>query len=372
VYFALTDEQRALQESVSALLADRFPLSSVLETYDDPGSDGDPDALWKAAGEQGWLAVLVPEEHDGLGLGLLDAAAVARCWGAACGVGPWMPTVVGAELVRLGGDARQRATWLPRVASGEVRLSPALRGDGGRWDADGVAVTADGDRLTGSAVHVEYAHVADRLVVAARDGAGVGLWLVDPAGTGVTVDRHDVLDRSTRVATVTCDGATGERLSGGSAEVLDRVCDRATVLVANDLVGVAREALRRTVAYVGEREQFGRPVGAFQALKHHLADLHVGVTMAEHAGLYAAHALDTEREDARLAVSVAKAKASDAAREATAAMVQYHGGLGYTWEHETHLFFKRAKREEYAYGDATVHRERLAGLVVDTAQGGSR
>lgn len=371
MYFALTDEQRALQDSARALLADRFPLSSVLDMHDTPESDGDPDALWKAATDQGWLALLVPEEDDGLGLGLIDAATLARCWGAACGVGPWMPTVVGAELVRLGGDARQRAAWLPRVAAGEVRLSPALRRDGGTWDADGVGMTADGERLTGSAVHVEYAHVADRLVVAAHEGRGpadgTGLWLVDPHDATVTVDRYDVLDRSTRVATVTCDGTRGERLAEASAQVLHRALDRATVLCANDLVGVAREALRRTVAYVGEREQFGRPVGAFQALKHHLADLHVGVTMAEHAGLYAAHALDTDLPDARVAVSVAKAKASDVAREATAAMVQYHGGLGYTWEHETHLYFKRAKRLEYAYGDATVHRERLARLVVDAA-----
>ncbi|MGH8869625.1 MAG: acyl-CoA dehydrogenase family protein, partial [Actinomycetes bacterium] len=121
MYFALTEEQRALQDGVRALLADRFPLSAVLEVYDDPGGDADPDVLWKAVSEQGWLAVLVPEEHEGLGLGLLDAAAIARCWGAACGVGPWLPTMVGAELVRLGGDTAQQAAWLPRVAAGEVR-----------------------------------------------------------------------------------------------------------------------------------------------------------------------------------------------------------------------------------------------------------
>jgi acyl-CoA dehydrogenase len=181
----------------------------------------------------------------------------------------------------------------------------------------------------------------------------------------VTVTPVDSLDRTTRLADVTFDGATGERLANGSAAVLADVLDRAAVLYANDLAGLAREALRRTVRYDVERTQFGRPVGSFQAVKHLLADLHVGVTMAEHAAWYAAHALDESLPDARLMVSVAKAKASDVARDVTAAMIQLHGGIGFTWEHDAHLFFKRAKREEYTYGDAVEHRDRIARLVVD-------
>ncbi|MGH3328339.1 MAG: acyl-CoA dehydrogenase family protein [Streptomycetales bacterium] len=362
MYFALTDEQRALQETVRRLLAERFPLSAVREVYDDPAGDGDPPQLWKAVGAQGWLAVLVPEEHDGLGLGLLDAAVIARCWGAGCAPGPWLPTLVATEALRLAGDPGQLAAWLPRAAAGEVRLAPAVdRGD----------VTARGERLSGTAAHVEYAHVADRLVVAAgqdEPGGESGLWLVDPKAGAVRVTRHDALDRSTRLATVTFDGAPAERLPGGSETVRSDVLDRAAVLYANDLVGVARAALARTVAYDTQREQFGRPVGSFQAVKHALADLHVGVTMAEHGALHAAHAVDEALPDARLAVSIAKAKASDVARDATAAMIQYHGGIGYTWEHDAHLFFKRAKREEYAYGDAATHRERIARLVVDGAR----
>ncbi|MGH3342143.1 MAG: acyl-CoA dehydrogenase family protein [Carbonactinosporaceae bacterium] len=369
MYFALTDEQRALQETARRFLAERFPLSAVRELYDDPAGDGDPPKLWKAIGEQGWLAVLVPEEHDGLGRGLLDAAVIARCWGAGCGPGPWLPTLVTAEALRLAGDPGQLAAWLPRVAAGEAKLAPAL-GHG-----DVTKVTVREGRLSGAATHVEYAHVADRLVVAASpagtaggEGDGTGLWLVDPRGEGVRVTRHDALDRSARLATVTFDGTPAERLPGGSDAVRSGVLDRAAVLYANDLVGVARTALARTVAYDIQREQFGRPVGSFQAVKHALADLHVGVTMAEHGALYAAHAVDEALPDARLAVSIAKAKASDVARDATAAAIQYHGGIGYTWEHDAHLFFKRAKREEYAYGDAVTHRERIARLVVDAAR----
>ena len=149
--------------------------------------------------------------------------------------------------------------------------------------------------------------------------------------------------------------------------VLPDVLDRGAVLAANELAGIARVALMRTIDYDKTREQFGKAVGSFQAIKHQLADLHVATTMAEHAGWYAAHAIDARLPDATLAVSVAKSKASDVARDATAAMIQFHGGIGYTWEHDAHFYFKRAKRLEYAYGDAAQHRERIAGLLLDTA-----
>jgi alkylation response protein AidB-like acyl-CoA dehydrogenase len=349
VYFALTDEQRALQATVRDFLSDRFPLSAVRAVYDDADGDGDPAELWKSIGEQGWLAVLVPEQYDGLGLGLLDAAVLARCWGEGVVPGPFLPTLVAGEAIRLGGSDEQQASWLPRVAAGEVRLTLA---SGGR-------VQADNGALTGTVDAVEYAHVADAIVVATDDG---GLWLVDPSSAGVSVVVHDALDRTTRLCSVTLESAPAEPLPG---DVLAAVLDRAAVLYANDLAGIASQALAMTVDYDKTREQFGRPVGSFQAIKHTLADLHVATTMAGHGGWYAAHALDQALPDAPLAVSVAKAKASDTARDVTAAAIQFHGGIGYTWEHDAHFFFKRAKREEYQYGDAATHRERIARLTVD-------
>jgi alkylation response protein AidB-like acyl-CoA dehydrogenase len=366
--FALTDQQRDLMAAVRDFLADRFPLPAVRAVYDDPTGDGDPDVLRKAVGEHGWLAVCVPERFDGLGLGLLDAAVLARCWGAGVVPGSFLPTLVAAEAIRLGGSEEQQAGWLPRVAAGDVRLSLAA-GDGGDIgpgpDGTDLPVVVRDGALTGRATGVEYASVADRLVVAATEGSGASLWLVDPAADGVTVTRHTALDRTTRLCTVDFDGAAGERLAGSSGRVLDEVLDRAAVLAANDLAGIAREALTRTVQYDKTREQFGRPVGSFQALKHALADLHVATTMAEHAGWYAGYAVDESLPDAAVAVSVAKAKASQAARDVTAAMIQFHGGIGYTWEHEAHFFFKRAKRLEYQYGDQASHLERIARLVVD-------
>ncbi|GAC1329857.1 MAG: acyl-CoA dehydrogenase family protein [Mycobacteriales bacterium] len=367
MFFALTDEQRALQDTVRAFLRNRFGLEAVRAVYDDLEGSADPGSLWSSVGEQGWLAVMVPQEYDGLGLGLLDACVIARCWGAGAVPGPYQPTLMAAEAIRLGGSPDQQAKLLPQVAAGELKLALAVRREGGAWSPAGVGVSATGMTLSGSAAEVDAANVADLLVVAARDGQETGLYLVDPADPGVTLETQTPLDRTTRLSTLTLDGAAGERLEQSSAAVLEAVLDRATVLTAADLVGVAREALTRTVAYDKDRVQFGVPVGSFQAIKHALADLHVAITMAEHGVLYAAHALDESLPDAAVMVSVAKAKASDVARDATAAMIQYHGGIGYTWEHDAHFFFKRAKRQEYSYGDASTHRERIAGLVVDAA-----
>jgi acyl-CoA dehydrogenase len=362
VEFALTDEQRALQDTVRSYLRDRFDLAAVRGVYDDPEGNGNPDELWKALAEQGWLAVLIPEEHDGLGLGLLDAAVIVRCLGAGVVPSAYTATLLAAEAIRLAGSSEQQAAWLPRVAAGEVRLALALRGEGGDWSVSGAAFTADGDRLTGVAPAVEYANVADAIIAVSSDG---GLWIVDPAAEGVTRTPVPALDRTTRLADVELSGAAGERLAQSSPDVVAALLDRGAVLAANDLAGLARESLTRTVQYDKDRVQFGVAVGSFQALKHALADLAVAVTMTEHTTLYAAYALDTAQPDAALAVSVAKAKASDTARDVTAAMIQFHGGIGYTWEHDAHFYYKRAKRLEYAYGDASMHRERIAALTID-------
>jgi alkylation response protein AidB-like acyl-CoA dehydrogenase len=361
VKFQLTDEQRALQDAVRSYLRDRFGPAQVRALYDAPESDGVPADLWKAIGEQGWLAVLVPEEHDGIGLGLLDASVIARAFGAGTVPGPWLSTVLLGEALRLAGSDAQKKAHLPGIAAGEVKAAVALLSPGSSPSPAGAPVTA-GATLSGRLELVEHASVADVLLVAATDGS---LYLVDPASTGVTVTPHETLDRTSRLSSIVLDGATGERLEGSSPDVLQELLDRAAVLTANDLVGIARKAVMDTVEYDKTRVQFGKPVGSFQAIKHDLADLHIAVTFAEHAATYAAHALDSGRPDARVAVSIAKSKASDTAGDAVGAMIQYHGGIGYTWEHDSHIYFKRAKRLQYAYGDASQHRERIATLLVD-------
>jgi alkylation response protein AidB-like acyl-CoA dehydrogenase len=337
MFFAITDDQREFDGAVRGYLAERFDLDAVRGVVEDAGGDGQPASLWKAAGEQGWLAVLVPEEHDGLGLGLVEAQVIARALGAGVAPGPWRGTVLAAEAVRLAGSDEQKGAWLARLGTGEAVGALTLRGS-----APGVLPA------------VEYGAIAD--VVVARSGAGLAL-VTNPVATP-----RGSYDGTTRLADV--EAGAVEELPGAAAAMIDELTARATVLVAADLVGIAREAITRTVAYDREREQFGVPVGSFQAIKHALADLHVGVTMAEHAALYAAHAVDEGLPDAPLAVSVAKAKASDVAVQATGAMIQYHGGIGYTWEHEAHFFYKRAKRLAGQWGDADTHREKIADLTL--------
>jgi alkylation response protein AidB-like acyl-CoA dehydrogenase len=362
VEFTLNDEQRALQDAVRSYLRGEFDLAAVRKVYDDPQAYTNPEELWKAFGGQGWLAVLIPEEYDGLGLGLLDAAVIVRCLGAGAVPGAYATTLLAAEAIRLAGSPEQQQAWLPRVAAGEVCLTTAIRGAGNDWSVGAAAFTANGQRLTGHAPAVEYGAAADAIVAVSRDG---GIWIVDPASGGVHITAVPTLYRTTRLANIAMNSARAERLAGSSAATVDALTARGAVLAAADLTGIAREALTRTVQYDKDRVQFGVPVGSFQAIKHAMADLAVGVTMAEHTVLYAAYAIDTDAPDASLAVSVAKAKASDTAREATAAMIQFHGGIGYTWEHDAHFFFKRAKRLEYAYGDASAHREGIAAMVID-------
>jgi alkylation response protein AidB-like acyl-CoA dehydrogenase len=327
MFFALTDDQGEFAAAVRGYLAERFDLAAVRGVVEDTGSDGNPAALWKAAGEQGWLAVTVPEEFDGLGLGLVEAQVIARALGAGLAPGPWRGTVLAAEAIRLAGSAEQKAAWLPRLAAG-----------------DAIGALASGSTLSA----VEYGAIAD--VVVTPEGGLV---------TGASSTPRGSYDGTVRLADLT--GGTVEELA---APVEADIRARAAVLVASELVGIAREALTRTVAYDRERKQFGVPVGSFQAIKHTLADLHCTITMAEHAALYAAHAVDIGADDAALAVAVAKAKAGDAAVASTGAMIQYHGGIGYTWEHEAHLFYKRAKRLAGQWGDAGAHRARIAELTI--------
>jgi len=345
MYFALTDDQRDFGAAVRDFLAGKFDTEAVRAVVEDPEGSGHPAALWQAMGEQGWLAVLVPEERDGLGLGMVDAQVIARELGAGVAPGPWRGTVLAAEAIRLAGSRSQQQQWLPKLAAGDVVGALALRGS-----------TEDGWPA------VEYAESADLLVVA--DNVGLRLLRRDE----VTTRRLDSFDGTTRLATVTLADGVGEPLPGATSRALTELAARAAILVAADLVGIAHESLTRTVDYDRERKQFGVPVGSFQALKHHLADLHIGVTMAEHAVLYAAHALDTGSAadpDAALAVAVAKSKASDSAAQMTGAMIQYLGGIGYTWEHEAHFFYKRAKRLAGTHGTADDHRARIAELTID-------
>jgi alkylation response protein AidB-like acyl-CoA dehydrogenase len=356
VDFALSSDQRDLAAAVRDLISAHADLGVVRSVVDDPDSDGDPNGLWRRMADQGWPALLVPERHGGLGLDLLDAAVVARELGAGVVPSPFIGCTVAARALTATGDALQER-WLPALAEGSARIAVALDDPGAAVDRVGAGVSAASGRLTGTVRQVEYAHLADRVLTVSDDGA---VWLVDPAGEGADLARTPLLDGTTRTSTLVLDGAPGEQLTGADPVALRLA---ATALYANDLAGIARSALDRTAEYLRTREQFGRPIGAFQALQHAMADLLVDVTMAEHTAWFAAHALDVDAPDAAQAVSVAKAKTGDTAAHVTQGMIQYHGGIGFTWEHDAHLYFKRALRENQVLGDPAQHRELIARMV---------
>jgi alkylation response protein AidB-like acyl-CoA dehydrogenase len=361
VDFALNQDQQAFAESTRELLEHHFAAAEVRALYDDADGPAHSEKLWSTISEHGWLAIIVEPEFGGLGLGLVDAQIVARSLGAGTIPGPWLTTTLSIEAIRLAGDSAHHARWLPGLASGALIGTQALDQQ----------VTLEGAHASGQLTRVEYGGIASLLVVTDRDGRIGVLELDDP---GVQVHPQPQYDLSTRFVTVDLADVPatmlpgGTTFAGGTTDVVDQLLRRAAVLTAADLVGLARESLSRTIAYDKQRVQFGRPVGSFQAIKHELANLHVAVTMAEHAVLYAAHALDVGLPDADLAVAVAKSTASTAAKDATGAMIQLTGGIAFTWEHEAHHYYKRAKRLAASFGDAAHHRERIAQLVLDRGE----
>jgi alkylation response protein AidB-like acyl-CoA dehydrogenase len=329
--FDLTDDQRAIQRTARDFLAARYKPEEVRRLAFE-NDRGFTDEGWADICELGWPALLVDEEHGGLGLGVVELAVVQEELGAALAPSPFLSTVAAAALIADAGSDEQRARWLPALAAGDARGTVASLRDGDGW----VAVPdADG---------------ADVVVV--RDGGG---WALAESASAAPVQ---ALDPTRRLWSVTADGAL-DPLPGAGA----RAGDVIAVALGAESVGVALRTLEMAVAYAKEREQFGRPIGAYQAVSHACAQMLLEVEGARSMVLYAAWALDHEPESGPLAASMAKAYASDAGWRVPAAALQVHGGIGFTWEHDLHLWLKRGKANAYLWGDAREHRARVADLI---------
>jgi alkylation response protein AidB-like acyl-CoA dehydrogenase len=329
--FELTDDQQAIQRTARDFLAAEYPPAEVRRlAYDVPR--GFTDEGWTRICELGWPALLVAEEDGGLGLGVVELAVVQEELGAALAPSPFLSTVVAAALIAEAGSDEQRSRWLPALAAGEARGAVATLRDDGGWTA---VPDADG---------------ADVVVV--RDGERWAL------AQGASAEALEALDPTRRLWRVRADGEL-DALPGDGA----RAVDIAAVALAAESVGVARRALDMAVRYAKEREQFGRPIGAYQAVSHACAQMLLEVEGARSTALYAAWTLDHEPESAPLAASMAKAYASDAGWRVPAASLQVHGGIGFTWEHDLHLWLKRGKANAYLWGDAREHRARVADLI---------
>jgi alkylation response protein AidB-like acyl-CoA dehydrogenase len=370
--FGFSDEQELLRAQARDFLDKQVP-TSVVRSLMASESAHDP-ALYSRMVDLGWTAIPFPEQYGGLGLGMVDLTVVLEEMGRHVAPSPLISSVALAGMTLLyGGSDAQRERLLPGVCSGESIGTVALVEQSGRWDAHGVKMAArrSGDSwvLSGEKLYVSDAQVADWMLVAARtgpgDGDGVTLFVVDMASPGVSVEPVTTMDQTRRVATVRfadvsvpADGVVGGEGRGWS--VLRRGLDRALVAISAELCGVAQRALEMSVEYAKTRQQFGRPIGSYQAVSHKCADMLVAVESAKSLTYYAAWAVDNDVPEAPLAAAMAKAFASDAARQVTGNAIQVHGGIGFTWEHDMHLYFKRAKWGETTLGDAVFHRERVA------------
>ena len=368
--FAFNDDQVLLRQAARAFLDEHCRSEVVRALWDDPR--GESEAMWKDIAQLGWLGLALPEAHGGSGLGMVETAIVLEEMGRAAYPGPYRDTVLAALTLADAGSENQQRRWLPAVATGAARATVAFVDAELSWDPESTATraepTGDGWRLAGVKGLVPWAHVADFILVPARAPEGLTLFLVEPTRPGLTLRGLAGMDLGTRWAALRLDGVeVGPEAvvgpPGGAGPVLERALRRAAVAASAEMLGAARRSLDLSVAYAKVREQFGQPIGAFQAIRHKCAEMLVDVENSHAATYYAAWALDAGAEDADRAPSVAKAFVSEAARRVCGEAIQVHGGIGFTWEYDLHLFFKRAKALEVMYGDADWHRERLVRRV---------
>ena len=375
--FGFSEEQEMLRATARKFLDNECTSSFVRARMEEAA--GVTDEFWGKLAEQGWLGLVYPEEHGGSGLGFVDLTVLMEEMGRSGMPGPFFATVLlGGLTILEAGSAAQKKEWLGKIAAGQAKATLALAEPNARWDAAGVTVTAapatGGFVLNGTKLFVPDAHVADVLVVAARTStgktpdAGISLFLVPSDADGLDVKPLPTMDQTRKLCEVSfkdCrvgpDALMGARDQAWPA--LTRVIERATVALCAEMCGGAQRVLDMTTEYAKIRVAFGKPIGAYQGVKHRAADMLVDVENAKSLTYYAAWAVDENAPEAALAASMAKAYASDAFRRVSAAGIQLHGGIGFTWEHDLHLYFKRAKASEFTFGDATYHRERVAQLI---------
>lgn len=355
--FLLSDEQVALVDTVKNLLRDKADSVRVHKIFDVPGDAKFDAELWAALVEMGVPAIMVPEEHGGLGLELVDLAIVAEALGNAAAPVPFLGHVLAALAISLGGSDEQKAAWLPRLASGEALATVAFGEGKAAWLPGEWKLSAAGGTLSGVKTLVPNAAEADLIVV----GVAEGFALVEK-GAGYTVARVDSADRTRPVDTVTFDNAAAQLLSAGK-DAADKVIDAAAVLLAADAFGGADRCVEMSVEYSKMREQYGQPIAAFQGLRYQLVAMAMATEPSRGLYWYAAHAWDKLPEKARHAAAQAKAHLTDTYLQITRDTVEAHGGIGFTWEHDTHVFMKRAMLDWTWLGSPSRHRLRAADLA---------
>ncbi|WP_308282483.1 acyl-CoA dehydrogenase family protein [Pseudonocardia nigra] len=361
-------EQEQLRASVRRFLAEKSPLSSVRALMDDP--TGHDPAVWRQMAEQlGLQGLAIPEKFGGSGFGFVELAVVQEELGRALLPSPFTATVVLAAHALLdASDPAAAEDLLPGIADGSTIATLAVSL---RWDPESPALTAErsveGWVLHGSVGQVPDGHVAGLVLAAARTPAGPSLFAIDAASgaPGLTRTPLPTLDQTARLARLDLEGVPARLVGteGAAGTTLRRTLDRAAVALAVEQVGGAQRALEMAVEYAKVRHQFDRPIGSFQAIKHKAADVMLQVESARAVARYATWAVARDSAEVPAVASLAKAYCSDAYFAAAAENIQIHGGIGFTWEHDAHLYFKRAAATRLFLGDPTFHRERLAVAI---------
>ena len=375
--FALSEEQEMLRMTARRFLDERAGsdvVRNLMET-----AAGFDAALWQEIAAQGWQGMAIPEEYGGAGFTFMEQAILMEEMGRSLFPAPYLSSIVlGADLVLTAGTEEQKQTILPDVASGEIRLAVAHLESGGRWDATGIEMTATNEGggfvLEGAKFFVIDGHTADSLIVVARTDPsssgsdGISLFLLPADTDGIESRRVETMDQTRKQAEITfaavrvpATAMLGDPGSGWSS--LQEMLQRAVVALAFEQVGGAQQCRDMAVEYAKARIQFGRPIGSFQAIKHKCADMLVAIESARSAAYYAGWAASVGDEDLAIAAPLAKSYCSETYSHAAGENIQIHGGIGFTWEHDAHLFFKRAKTDEILFGTPADHRAALADAL---------
>ncbi|MCH9673183.1 MAG: acyl-CoA/acyl-ACP dehydrogenase [Gammaproteobacteria bacterium] len=368
--FSFTDEQEEFRGVLRRFLEDKSPTTEVRRLMETP--EGCDRAVWsQMSQEMGLSAIHIPESYGGSGYGFVELGIVLEEMGRALLCAPYFAsTVLGANAILNAGDEKQKRSLLPPLASGEGTATLAFTESNGRWDADGIEMTArpgDGDyRLSGEKNFVIDGHTADLLIVVARSPGsqgedGLSFFAVPRSAPGISSRLLNSVDPTRKIAHLTFEDVSAEPLGevGAGAEPLRRTLHQATIGLSNEMIGGAARLFESAIEYTRMRMQFGRVIGSFQSIKHKCADMLVEVELAKSSVYYAAAAVADGDSDVPALASLAKSSASDTYMQTAINAIQLHGGIGFTWDNDTHLWFKRAKGSEVFLGDATYHREQL-------------
>lgn len=373
--FELNETQTLFQRSARELFAQECPPTLVREMIErnQPYSD----AVWNTLVEQGWTGLIFSEEDGGQGLGMVEMAVAFEEMGRALLPGAFLSTVaLAGSLIEKACSPEYRSTRLQAICEGRSKATVALLEESADWNPGAVTMAATpvegGYKLTGEKLFVSDASAADCIVTVARAGSGLVLAFVDSKAPGVSIKPMPGMDVTRPLsavefkdAVVKTDDVMADAGKVGAA--LEHAIDVATLALSAEMVGGMQWLLEASVEYAKTRKQFGKPIGQFQAVQHHCANMLLMTESTRSAVYYAAWVMGNDPEQAPLAVSMAKAYASDSYREVGNLAVQVHGGIGFTWDENVHFYYKRAKASELMFGDATYHRERIASLVIDRA-----